>query len=163
MVRDGLLEQVEKGDVTVATAAASALSRMRLSEREKTEVVQTLVDQLGLEGDATPIREAATKALGVVTGEGGKSRSEWRSWAVKEGYGDPVERIPGDDLEAERLPVIVPPVDTGASPAVSSLIYVAVGLFAAALVVMLLLLRSVFRKRSVAAIEARRKKARRRF
>jgi len=163
VVRDGLLEQVEKGDVTVAAAAASALTRMDLSEREKAEVVETLVGQLGLEGESAPIREAATKALEVVTGEDKKSTHEWRAWAVKEGYNDPVERIPEDDIEAERLPVIVPPVDTGASPAVSSLIYVVVGLAAAALVVALLVARSTLIKRSAAAIEARRQKARRSF
>ena len=163
VVRNCLLEQLEKGDVTVAAAAASALTRMDLSEREKAEVVETLVGQLNLEGESAPIREAATKALGAVTGEGRKSRSEWRAWAVKEGYGDPVERIPEDDLESERLPVIVPPVDTGASPAVSSLIYVIVGLAAAAFVVVLLVARSTLIRRSAAAIEARRQKARRRF
>jgi len=163
VVRDGLLEQVETGDVTVAAAAASALTRMDLSEREKAEVVETLVGQLGLEGESAPIRKAATKALEVVTGEGGKSAHEWRAWAVKEGYGDPVESIPEDDLESERLPVIVPPVDTGASPAVSSLVYVIVGLAAAAFVVVLLVARSTLIKRSAAAIEVRRQKARRRF
>ena len=161
VVRDGLIEQLEDGDVKVAAAAASALATMKLSGSEKTEVVQALVDQLGLEGDDAPVREAATEALGLVTGEGAKTRSEWRSWAVEEGLGDPMDLVPERAVEDDGLPVIEPPYDPGTNYFVSSLMYVAFGGGAVAIVVVLLFLRSSQTKRSVKAIEARRKKVRR--
>ncbi len=160
--RDGLLELVEEGDTTVAVAAASALGRMRMSGSDKEEVVTVLVERLGGGEEDAAVRESARKSLGLVTGEGEKSTHEWRTWAVKEGYGDPVEPVSDEDLAAARPPVIITrPIDTG-SAGVSSLIYVAVGTVAVALVAILLLLRTAFTKRSADSIEARRRKTRRR-
>lgn len=162
VVRDSLLDLVETGETSVATAAAAALGRMRMSESEKEEVVAVLMEQLGLGDDDAPIRESARKSLGIVTGEGDKSTNGWRAWAVEEGYGDPVEAVPEDELEAERPPVVFPSVETGTSSIVSTLIYVVVGTVATALVVILLILRSAYTKRSAKAIDAKRRKIRRR-
>jgi hypothetical protein len=159
--RDGLLELLDTGETSVAAEAASALGRMRLSGSDKSEVVQTLVDQLGLGDDEAAVRESARTALGVVTGQGEMSVHDWRTWAVEEGYGDPVVPVPEEELEAERPPVVYPTVETETSSVVSSLVYVGVGTVAAALVAILLILRSAYTKRSADAIEARRRKARR--